>query len=279
IFFHMLSTISLRVFLFCFFSPFLLLAQTSTINAVVVDALTNDPVIGASASLLKDSDKSYVMGSQSDVQGRLTFSNVQSGSYALRITYVGMQDIIRERIEINGTDDTNLGTIKLSSDGKVIQEVIVEGRTPEMKLGIDRKVFDASQSLVSAGGSATDLLQNVPTIQVDMDGSVNLRGSSNVKILIDGKESAMAGSDVNSLLQSLPANTIDKVEIITNPSSKYDAEGQSGIINIILKKNIRTGLNGNVTLSGGSYNNYMAGVTLNYRDRKFNYYGSYNFKR
>src|SRR5690606_14946840 len=101
----------------------------------------------------------------------------------------------------------------------------------------------------------------------------------NVKILIDGKESAMAGSDVNSLLQSLPANTIDKVEIITNPSSKYDAEGQSGIINIILKKNIRTGLNGNVTLSGGSYNNYMAGVTLNYRDRKFNYFGSYNFNR
>lgn len=275
----MLSTINLRVFIFCFLSPLFLLAQKSTINAIVVDAVTNEPVIGASASLLRQSDKTFVLGAQSDIQGKLLFSEVAVGSYALRITYVGMQDIIRESIEITETENLNLGVIKLTSDGKVIQEVVVEGRAPAMKLGIDKKVFDASQSLVSAGGSATDLLQNVPTIQVDMDGSVNLRGSSNVKILIDGKESAMAGSDVNSLLQSLPANAIDKVEIITNPSSKYDAEGQSGIINIILKKNIRTGLNGNVTLSGGSYNNYMAGVTLNYRDRKFNYFGSYNFNR
>src|SRR5690606_7429143 len=111
---------------------------------------------------------------------------------------------------------------------KLIEEVVVEGRTPEMRLGIDKKVFDVSQSLVSVGGSASDLLENVPTLSVDADGNISLRGSSSVKILIDGRESAMAGSDIGALLQSLPANSVDKVEIITNASAKYDAEGQSG---------------------------------------------------
>lgn len=166
----------------------------------------------------------------------------------------------------------------LKSSGELLSEVVVEGRVPAMQIGIDRKIFNVGESLVSAGGTATDLLANVPTLQVDQDGTVSLRGSS-VKILIDGKESAMAGNDVTALLQSLPANSIDKVEIITNPSSKYDAEGQTGIVNIVLKKNIRTGLNGAVNASAGSYDNYMAGLTLNYRDKKFNYFGSYNFNR
>src|SRR5690606_22127110 len=102
---------------------------------------------------------------------------------------------------------------------------------------------------------------------------------SSVRILIDGKESAMAGSDINSLLQSLPANAIAKVEVITNPTAKYDPEGQSGIINIVLSEDDRVGLNGNVTGSGGSYDNYNAGVNLNYRSGRVNYFGGYNFAR
>ncbi|TDS16015.1 outer membrane receptor protein involved in Fe transport [Sphingobacterium paludis] len=277
--FTMVSTKNVKLLFIFILSPFILLAQTGKIEAIVVDAETNEPIIGASASLLQQADKKYVLGAQSDIQGNLSFNGVRPGSYALRVTYVGKQDIIRENIQVNSTETLNLGKILLTGDGKVIQEVVVEGRTPEMRLGIDRKVFDVSQSLVSVGGSATDLLQNVPTLQVDMDGAVSLRGSNGVKILIDGRESALAGSDVNALLQSLPANAIDKVEIITNPSSKYDAEGQSGIINIVLKKNVSTGINGTATASAGSYNNYMAGVTLNYRNKKFNYFGSYNFNR
>src|SRR5690606_1777527 len=170
-----------------------------------------------------------------------------------------------------------LGQVHLVDDGKMLEAVVVEGRVPEMRLGIDKKVFDVSQSLVSVGGSASELLENIPTLDVDADGNVSLRGSSSVKILIDGRESAMAGSDINALLQSLPANSIERVELITNPSSKYDAEGQSGIINVILKKNLRTGLNGSITASGGSYDNYNAGIDLKYRDRKFNFFGGYNY--
>lgn len=265
--------------IFTFFTPLFLLAQQGKIQATLVDAQTQEPIVGASAALLQADSKAYVKGAQSNLEGLLVFDELAFGEYSLRITYVGKKELLHTGIKLQAGPVLQLGKIALVDDGARLEEIVVQGRAAEMVLGIDRKIFDVSQSLVSVGGTASDLLANVPTLQVDMDGSVSLRGSSAVKILIDGKESAMAGSDINALLQSLPANAIDKVEIITNPSSKYDAEGQSGIINIILKKNIRTGLNGNINASGGSYHNYQAGVALNYRDHKFNYFGSYNFNR
>ncbi|SPZ91688.1 Colicin I receptor precursor [Sphingobacterium multivorum] len=220
-----------------------------------------------------------VKGGQSVSQGFLLLSDIKPGKYIVRITYVGYETQTIDSIAVLGGKSKDLGRIALKPTGNMLNEVVIEGRAPAMQIGIDRKIFNVGESLVSAGGTATDVLANVPTLQVDQDGSVSLRGSSSVKILIDGRESALAGNDVTSLLQSLPANSIEKVEVITNPSSKYDAEGQTGIINIVLKKNIRTGLNGSINTSAGSYDNYMAGITLNYRDRKFNYFGSYNFNK
>ncbi len=273
----MISTRDLKLIFFIIFCPLFLFAQQGTIETIVIDEETNDPIIGASASLLQQSNQSYIQGAQSDVQGKLVFSDVDFGTYAIRITYVGKENVLIENVRVTNQQPIKLAQVSMMDDGTLIEEVVVEGRVPEMRLGIDKKVFDVSQSLVSVGGSASDLLQNVPTLDVDADGNVSLRGSSSVKILIDGRESAMAGSDINALLQSLPANSIEKVELITNPSAKYDAEGQSGIINIILKKNVRTGLNGSVTASGGSYDNYSGGVDLNYRDRNFNFFGGYNY--
>lgn len=275
----MLYTKKIPLFFFLILIPFLSIAQKGKIKITLVDSETKEVVIGASAALLKQADNSYIDGAQSDVNGQIMFENVDYGTYALRITFLGMLDVLKESIKVDKEQLLDLGTIIMKSDGSVLEQIVVEGRVPDVQLGIDKKVFDVSQSLVSVGGSASDVLQNVPTIQVDSDGSVSLRGSTSVKILIDGKESAMAGSDVNSLLQSLPANSIAKVEVVTNPSSKYDAEGQSGIINIVLKKDIRTGLNGNVTATGGSYDNYSAGLNLNYRDRQFNFFGGYNYAR
>lgn len=275
--FHMILTKNFKLIFFIIFCPLFLFAQQGTIEVVVVDEETSDPIIGASASLLQQSDQSYVNGAQSDLTGRLVFSDVDFGTYIIRITYVGKENVLIENVRVANASPVRLTQVSMIDDGQLIEEVVVEGRTPEMRLGIDKKVFDVSQSLVSVGGSASDLLENVPTLSVDADGNISLRGSSSVKILIDGRESAMAGSDIGALLQSLPANSVDKVEIITNPSAKYDAEGQSGIINIVLKKNVRTGLNGSATVSGGSYDNYSAGVDLNYRDRKFNFFGGYNY--
>ncbi|MBD1420153.1 outer membrane beta-barrel protein [Sphingobacterium chuzhouense] len=273
----MIFTRHLKLIFFIIFCPVFLFAQQGKIETIVIDEETNDPIIGASASLLQQSNQSYVQGAQSDIEGKLVFSDVDFGTYTIRITYVGKENVLIENVRVASSQPVKLAQVSMMDDGKLIEEVVVEGRTPEMRLGIDKKVFDVSQSLVSVGGSASELLENVPTLDVDADGNVSLRGSSSVKILIDGRESAMAGSDINALLQSLPANSIEKVELITNPSAKYDAEGQSGIINIILKKNVRTGLNGSVTASGGSYENYNAGIDLNYRDRKFNFFGGYNY--
>lgn len=265
------------IIFFLFFSPIALIAQQGKIEVIVIDDETNEPIIGASASLLQQSNQQYIQGAQSDLEGKMEFTDVDFGTYMMRVSYVGKEEVVRENIRVNSTQTLKLGQVHLVDDGKMLEAVVVEGRVPEMRLGIDKKVFDVSQSLVSVGGSASELLENIPTLDVDADGNVSLRGSSSVKILIDGRESAMAGSDINALLQSLPANSIERVELITNPSSKYDAEGQSGIINVILKKNLRTGLNGSITASGGSYDNYNAGIDLNYRDRKFNFFGGYNY--
>jgi outer membrane receptor protein involved in Fe transport len=260
------------------FFPIIAFAQSGKISATLIDEKTGTPVNFASASLLTGSAQAYLKGTQSDENGVVIFQDVPNGTFTLRVTYVGYSDFVKTNIVVSNSSNLNLGKLVLKPSGELLSEVVIEGRAPAMQIGIDRKIFNVGESLVSAGGTATDLLANVPTLQVDQDGTVSLRGS-NVKILIDGKESAMAGNDVTALLQSLPANSIDKVEIITNPSSKYDAEGQTGIVNIVLKKNIRTGLNGAVNASAGSYDNYMAGLTLNYRDKKFNYFGSYNFNR
>ncbi|PRD54492.1 outer membrane beta-barrel family protein [Sphingobacterium gobiense] len=273
----MIFTRNLKLIFFIIFCPLFLFAQQGKIETIVIDEETSEPIIGASASLLQQSNQSYVQGAQSDIEGKLVFSDVDFGTYMIRITYVGKENVLIENVSVASQQPLKLAGVSMMDDGKLIEEVVVEGRVPEMRLGIDKKVFDVSQSLVSVGGSASDLLENVPTLDVDADGNVSLRGSSSVKILIDGRESAMAGSDINALLQSLPANSIDKVELITNPSAKYDAAGQSGIVNIVLKKNVRTGLNGSVTASGGSYDNYNAGIDLNYRDRKFNFFGGYNY--
>lgn len=260
--------------------PVLLHAQQKAqIRGIVVDAETKLPIAGASINILTQTTKAYLRGAQSQQSGQFSIDNLDASTFALRISNVGYDDYLQDNISLAQGQQLKIDTVFLHTESKIISEVTVQGRTPDMTIGIDRKIFDVSQSLVSAGGTASELLANVPTLQVDQEGTVSLRGSSNVRILIDGKESAMAGSDIATLLQSLPAEVIDKVEIMTNPSSKYDAEGQSGIINIVLKKNARIGFNGSVNATGGSFGNAMAGATLNYRDSKFNHFGNYNFNR
>src|SRR5690606_23374246 len=269
----------LSVFFIFSFINFSYGQNTGEIRGSIVDGSTNELIDFASIALLQNDNSAYVAGAQSDLNGKFVFSNLADGSYLLKITFVGYKDYERSAIEMKNGQKIQLGNISLSRDeAQLLSEVVIEGQAPTMQLGIDRKVFNVAQSVISAGGSATDLLSDIPSLSVDMDGAVSLRGTSGVQILIDGKPSPMGG-DISQMLQSMPANTIERVEVITNPSSKYEADGQSGIINIVLKKNIQTGFNGMVNVSGGSYNNYNGGLNLNYRDRRFNYFGSYNYRR
>lgn len=251
----------------------------ASVSGTVVDSVNNQPIDFASVTLLSQ-EKQAVKGGQTDENGRFNFTGIAAGTYTLRASFVGYSAYEQQAIRISAGQQLSLGNIRLSpSSSTLLKEVVIDGTPPAMEMGIDRKIFNVEQSIVSEGGTATELLQNVPSLSVDMDGNVGLRGSSNVTVLIDGRRSALAGSNINDLLESLPANSIQRVEVMTNPSSKYDPEGQGGIINIILKKNVRTGFNGMVRGGGGSYHNYNAGLDLNYRDTKFNYFAGYNFRR
>lgn len=273
------SRFTLLFFLTLFIFNSSLAQNQGAIRGFVVDEKSGERVDFASIVLLKGEDNSYVAGTQSDLNGKFSFLNLSNGSYVLRITFVGYEEYENNTINIQENKTINLGSISfIPEQAKLLNEVVIEGKPPTMQLGIDRKIFNVAQSVVSEGGSASDLLSDIPSLSVDMDGEVSLRGTSGVRILIDGKPSPLGG-DISQVLQSMPANTIESVEVITNPSSKYEADGQSGIINIVLKKNIKTGFNGMINVSGGSYHNYNGGLNLNYRDSRFNYYGSYNYRK
>ncbi len=253
--------------------------QGADIQGIVLDGGDFSPISNASIRLLRLNSEDVVAATQTNEMGAFVLTNVQNGNYQLQISFVGYELYTNEQIQVKNGVQLKLGNIYIKAVGQRIEEIVIRPEVPAMQLGIDRKIFNVAESTISIGGSATDLLSNVPSLEVDMDGSVSLRGSSGVKFLIDGKESAMAGSDITSFLQSMPASSIERIEVITNPSSRFDAEGQTGIINIVLKKNMRTGLNGAINTSAGSYENFGAGVNLNYRDQRFNYFGSYNFNR
>lgn len=248
------------------------------VTGVVVDAQSKEAISSATILLLNRGTKAMVKNAQSDAQGMFEVLNVPAGVYTIKISYVGYQTLVRDSVAMS-TKAVALGKINMKpAKSNVLKEVAVTAARPAMQMGIDKKVFSVEQSLVSEGGSATDLLQNIPSVQTDMDGNVSLRGSGGVRVLIDGKPSVIAGGDVAQILQSIPASSIESVELITNPSSKYDAEGQSGIINIVLKKNKKLGLNGNMALSVGNRDNYNASTNLSFQNRKINLYANYGYR-
>ncbi|SMC71842.1 TonB-dependent receptor domain-containing protein [Pedobacter nyackensis] len=258
-------------------------AQTTNdgkITAKVTDAQNNETIPFASAIVIDRKTKAVVKGIQADVNGNLAITGLPNGVFTFKVSYVGYQTMVRDSVSISAAQNAiNLGTVKMKpAKGTALKEVAITAQKSTMQLGIDKKVFSVDQSLVSEGGSASDLLQNVPSIQTDVDGNVSLRGSTGVKVLIDGKPSLIAGGDIAQILQSIPASSIESVEVITNPSAKYDAEGQSGIINIVLKRNKKLGLNGNVGLTAGNRDNYNGNASISFQNNKVNLYGNYGYR-
>jgi ferric enterobactin receptor len=253
--------------------------QRIKISGTVTDSITHGPIQFATVALLNQQTKAPVKGTQTDSVGHFVLENAPGGTFSLRITYVGYNNIFKENILINSaTGDLNFGTLTMStSKTSLLKEVAITAKKEGLQNADGKKVFSVNQSLVSKGGNAADLLQNVPTLQIDSYGNVSLRGSTNVKVLVDGKPSIIANGDITQILQSIPASAIESIEVIPNPPANYDANGE-GIINIILKKNSRPGLNGSVDIGGGTRENYNGDASLSYQSGKVNVYGNYSLK-
>lgn len=239
----------------------------------IVDQDTELPLDYATVSLYRLRDSTLIAGNVSDFKGEFTIKAPADTYYAV-VDFLAYQTTTLNQIKpLAGQARLNLGTISLQSQATALDEIVVVAEKSQMELSLDKKIFNVGKDLASRGGSAADLLDNVPSIQVDVEGQVSLRGSNNVRILIDGQPSGLIGN--GSGLQQLQANMIEKIELITNPSARYQAEGSAGIINIILKKERKTGLNGSFDLTLGYPENYGAAVNLNYRTKKLNLFTNY----
>lgn len=250
---------------------------TGKVTGKVVDA-KNNPISYATVTIIRN-DSSVAGGDLTKDDGSFSISPTGIGVFSLRVNAIGLKTVTIRNIEVSAANpEKNVGNIKVGTEQNTLKEVSVVGEKPLMEMQVDKKVFNVEKNITTAGGAATDVLQNIPSVSVDVDGTVSLRGKSDVTILIDGKPATLLGGDVQSALQSLPASSIESIEVITNPSAKYDAQGLTGIINIITKKDGRLGVNGSATLGAGTRDKYNGNLGLNVRKGKWNLFLNSSFR-
>ena len=247
----------------------------ATIKGKVIDGTTGQPLDYATITILSKKDSSLVTGGITDEKGIFTIET-KMGKYFAQIDFLAFQTETIENIPLGkGQFLADLGIISLAADAHTLGEIEVRAEKSQMQMSLDKRVFNVGKDLANTGASAEDILDNVPSVAVDVEGNVSLRGSDNVRILIDGKPSGLVGVDNANGLRSLPSNLIDKVEVITNPSARYEAEGMTGIINIVLKKDKKKGVNGSFDVTTGYPANYGVGVNMNFRREKINFFVNY----
>jgi len=247
----------------------------------VVDSNSNNSIEFATISLVSPRSGNVENGGITDSKGRFDVNEIKVGMYQVVIAFMGYETLRIDGIKLNpkGSVTQDLGTIQLAQSAYAMDQAEIVEEKNFMEIDIDRKVFNVEENITSEGGSANEVLENIPSVEVDIEGNVSLRGSGNVTILIDGRPSGLTGGSTEALLEQIPASSIDQVEVITNPSAAFDPDGMAGIINIVLKKNKLQGAHGNVKLSVGTSDNYSGSLGLNYRNQKFNAFVNYSFRQ
>ena len=256
------------------------------IKGKVIDVETDGPLEYATVSLFNSQDSTLVTGVITDMKGEFSLKT-KPGKYYVVIQFMGYEP---KTININLKEKVNLGNIVMRPDSALLEEVEVVAEKSTMTMTLDKRVFNVGKDVSSTAGNAIEVLDNIPSVNVDVEGNVSLRGDSGVQILVDGKVSGLAGVSTQDALRSLQADMIEKIEVVTNPSVRYDAEGTAGIINIVLKKDKRKGFNASVDLRGGFPVQWGekfikedfpfqtgVGTSFNYRFKKFNVFANYNF--
>ncbi len=241
----------------------------------VIEKDTNLPLEYTTITLLNAKNPAIVNGGITDAKGEFSFEIVP-GTYNIRVEFISFSPYEVQGKEI--TQDLNLGRIQLAPDAKQLQQVDIRVEKTTVEIKLDKKVYNVGNDLLVKGGTVSDVLDNIPSVSVDADGTVSLRGNDSVRILIDGKPSNAI--NITEALRQIPADAIDKVEVITNPSARYDSEGGGGLLNIILKKGKNLGVNGSVILNGGNPESYGASANINYKEKEYNFFTStgYNYR-
>ena len=242
--------------------------QRYTISASIQDKNSGDFLPFATITLRNPANNKLIGGAVSDERGKAiiqsSISNVE-----IQVDYVGFETLIFTKVLSKRTD---LGSLQLTPKENQLTGIDLVGRRSDVEIRLDKRVYNVGQNLNAKGTNVSDVLENIPSLSLDLEGNLELRGSTNVRILIDGKPSGLVGLNGITALADLPAESIERVEVITAPSARYQAEGSSGIVNIILAKNTLKGLNGVFNVSGGKFDSYGANASLNYKVGKFNFF-------
>ncbi|MBI1837926.1 MAG: TonB-dependent receptor [Flavobacteriia bacterium] len=246
----------------------------------VKDSSTNANVEFATVKLFSKIDSTFIKGDVTDSLGNFNILNVPNGIYYITVDFIGYDLVKTSPVELNdATIFINLKSLLLIiSKTNTIDQVNIVGKQNAFEIGLDKKVYNVGTDLSTKGGSANDVLIKVPSVDIDQDGKISLRGDGNVTILIDGRPSSMSGGNGKSLLDAIPASQIERIEIISNPSAKYDPDGTSGIINIVLKKNKLRGTNGMISATAGTKDLYNTSLSFSIRNSKINSYVNYSYK-
>ncbi|KRD12721.1 TonB-dependent receptor [Flavobacterium sp. Root901] len=277
-----MKQINFAVMLVLFFTGFYTYAQQGPparnkvkVTGKVFEKVSKQPLEYATISIMAPNDTKVIAGGITNPKGEFEIA-VAPGTYDIKVEFISFKSTEIKQKSIQ--EDTNLGVVNLSEDAAQLNEVVVRAEKSTVEIKLDKKVYNVGQDMMVKGGTVSDVLDNVPSVSVDTEGNVSLRGSDNIRILIDGRPSNAI--NVAEALRQLPADAIDKVEVITNPSARYDAEGGSGIINIILKKGKNQGFNGTFIASTGLPETYGLSANLNYKTEKLNYFttAGYNYR-
>lgn len=242
------------------------------VKGKILDRQKSEPLGFVNIKVTEQGSDKFAGGGITDAGGNFNVSGLKDGKYTLTLTFMGYKDVTRQ-FEITPTKrDVQFKLLYMAEDAKQLNEVTVTGQRATMKLEVDRKSFDVGQLISNAGQSASDVLDNVPSIEVDNDGNVSLRGNSSVEVWINGKASGLTSDNRAQILQQLPAESIDRVEVIDNPSAKFSAEGSAGIINIVLKKDRKAGYYGSVQAGGDTRGGANTSFNVNYNSRLIDSY-------
>ena len=261
------------------------LAQTApdrdgmTLRGQVLADDTGEALQGATVALRRGADSTLVTGSVANAEGRFVVERVPAGQYTLRISYVGFVAVERPDLTLTaGAPPLDLGTVRLRSETTATGGVEVTARRELMEVQIDRTVFNVRDQITAVGGSASDVLQDLPSIEVDIDGAISYRGNENVAVHVNGRPSSLSGEALTSFLKSLSAEAVERVEVIPNPSARYEPDGMAGIINIVLAKDQEAGWNGGVTAGVGTNAAYNGSLNLGYQGSDWTLFSTYGYR-